>query len=404
MRIKKKLKKFSGFCLFALIILFFLSACADKKSKEEKIKHRQFAAFNEYVIENKKKNDEILLKYFENLTLEQKISQLFIENLEGCEKFRSYETVGDLNDTQDRTPLVAGGYIFFSYNIAQTRERQKAFIRSIYDYCDEHNSIYPYLAVDQEGGFVARLKKLNDDLPSNKDVAKNFTISGAYSLYENQAIQTKDLGFQMNLAPVIEVETPDNADFLDGRSFGNFQNVLNYARACVNAYENNNVSTVVKHFPGNTNTDPHSGLPEIALSKEDLENSVLPFKEILKYNPTAILMSHARTSAVDKTTPSCLSKIWVTEILRNEYNYDGLIFSDDIFMAALNDNGYPPEKAVILAIEAGVDCVMTSEKRFAKSAKILYEKAKSDSDFLNLIEKASFRVIKYKNRVGLLKI
>lgn len=400
----KKLINFIKKCFLVLTVPFFAFSCTDSQTKKELIKHKQFSEFNKYVIENKKKKDALLLEYFEYLTLEQKISQLFIINLEGNTKFRSYETVGNLNGTQNQTPLVAGGYIFFSYNIAQTREQQKAFIQSIYDYCDEYNLIYPYFAVDQEGGFVSRLKKLNDYLPSNKEVAKNFTISQAYYLYEKQAIQMKDLGFNMNLAPVIEVETNDNADFLDGRSFGNFQNVLNYARACVNAYENNNIATVVKHFPGNTNTDPHTGLPEIMLSKTDLENSVLSFKEILKYNPTAILMSHARTVAVDKTMPSCLSKIWVTEILRNEYGYEGLIFSDDIFMAALADNGYPPKKAVILAIQSGIDCIMISEKRFASSAKILYEKAKSDSEFLNLIENASFRVIKYKNKSGILKI
>ena len=79
------------------------------------------------------------------------------------------------------------------------------------------------------------------------------------------------IGFHMNLAPVIEVCTPDNEDFLDGRSFGSFEQVLNYGRACVNAYENNQIATVVKHFPGNTNTDPHTGLPEIKLSEADLK-------------------------------------------------------------------------------------------------------------------------------------
>ena len=107
-------------------------------------------------------------------------------------------------------------------------------------------------------------------------------------MYTKQAKQMKEMGFHMNLAPVIEICTEDNAEFLDGRSFGNFELVLNYGRACVNAYENNGIATVVKHFPGNTNTDPHTGLPEITLSKADLESSIRSFEEILKYNPEAI--------------------------------------------------------------------------------------------------------------------
>lgn len=399
----KKLEKIK-ICSFTLTVMLLFLSCTDKQTKLEIKKHQQFSQFNSYVIQNQKENDEKLEKYFQNLTLEQKISQMFIENLEGCTKFRSYETVGKMNSTNDDTPLVAGGYLFFSYNIAETREKQKQFIQTIYDYCDENNLIYPYLAVDQEGGYVNRLKQLNDKLPSNKEVSQNYTITQAYSLYSNQAVQMKDLGFHMNLAPVIEVETADNADFLDGRSYGTLQNVIDYGRTCVNAYENNNLATVIKHFPGNTNTDPHTGLPEITLAKEELEQSILSFKEILKYNPTAILMSHARTSAIDGNVPSCLSKVWVTDILRNEYNYEGIIFSDDIFMGALADNGYPPQKAVILAIQSGVDCIMISEKRFASSAKIVYEKAINDDDFLQRIDKASFRIIKYKYKNGLLKI
>lgn len=399
----KKLEKIK-ICSFTLTVMLLFLSCTDKQTKLEIKKHQQFSQFNSYVIQNQKENDEKLEKYFQNLTLEQKISQMFIENLEGCTKFRSYETVGKMNSTNDDTPLVAGGYLFFSYNIAETREKQKQFIQTIYDYCDENNLIYPYLAVDQEGGYVNRLKQLNDKLPSNKEVSQNCTITQAYSLYSNQAVQMKDLGFHMNLAPVIEVETADNADFLDGRSYGTLQNVIDYGRTCVNAYENNNLATVIKHFPGNTNTDPHTGLPEITFAKEELEQSILSFKEILKYNPTAILMSHARTSAIDCNVPSCLSKVWVTDILRNEYNYEGIIFSDDIFMGALADNGYPPQKAVILAIQSGVDCIMISEKRFASSAKIVYEKAINDDDFLQRIDKASFRIIKYKYKNGLLKI
>jgi beta-N-acetylhexosaminidase len=206
----------------------------------------------------------------------------------------------------------------------------------------------------------------------------------------------------MNLAPVVEVCTEDNAEFLDGRSFGDVEKVIRYGTACINAYENNGIATVLKHFPGNTNTDPHTGLPEIKLSKSELENSIISFKELVKLEPAAVLMSHARTSAIDDGVPACLSKVWVTDILRNEYGYDGLIFSDDIFMGALADNGYPPEVAACSAVEAGVDCIMISEKRFAKAGKVLYNKAKQDSDFAAKIDAAVTRIIKYKLNAGLI--
>lgn len=388
--------------LFFLIPLFFIS-CTDKQTKKEIINHQTQSNFNSYIIENQKIHQAKLIDYIKNMPLENKIAQLFIENLEGNTKFRTYENMKAITDKDDdeERPLVAGGYLFFSYNIADSVQAQKDFNNSINDFCRQNKIIPPYLAVDQEGGWVSRLKKLNTKLPSNQDVAKNNSIAQSYEIYREQALQMQSMGFHMNLAPVIEVCTPDNEDFLDGRSFGSFEQVLNYGRACVNAYENNQIATVVKHFPGNTNTDPHTGLPEIKLSEADLKESVRSFEEILKYNPSAILMSHARTSAIDPGVPACLSKVWVTDILRNTYKYQGIIFSDDIFMGALADNGYPPEKAALMAIDAGVDCIMISEKRFGKAARVIYKKAQEDSDFAKKIDQALLRILEYKEKAGL---
>lgn len=388
--------------LFFLIPLFYIS-CTDKQTKKEIINHQTQSNFNSYIIENQKIHQAKLTDYIKNMPLENKVAQLFIENLEGNTKFRTYENMKAITDKDDdeERPLVAGGYLFFSYNIADSVQAQKDFNNSINDFCRQNKIIPPYLAVDQEGGWVSRLKKLNTKLPSNQDVAKNNSIAQSYEIYREQALQMQSMGFHMNLAPVIEVCTPDNEDFLDGRSFGSFEQVLNYGRACVNAYENNQIATVVKHFPGNTNTDPHTGLPEIKLSEADLKESVRSFEEILKYNPSAILMSHARTSAIDPGVPACLSKVWVTDILRNTYKYQGIIFSDDIFMGALADNGYHPEKAALMAIDAGVDCIMISEKRFGKAARVIYKKAQEDSDFAKKIDQALLRILVYKEKAGL---
>lgn len=384
---------------FILFLLF--TSCTDEETKKEIKTHQSAASIQKYIDEVKKNRSETLELYIKRMPLEQKIAQLFIENLEGCTTFRSYETVAAMTGTNDDRPLIAGGYIFFSYNIAETRSQMQDYINSIREYCNLYDNIQPYLCVDQEGGWVSRLKKLNPKLPSNEDVAKDFDVAGTYRLYGEQAAGMKELGFDMNLAPVVEVCTDDNKEFLDGRSFGDLSQVITYGRACLNAYENNGIATVLKHFPGNTNTDPHTGLPEITLSESELKNSIESFHQLVQYNPAAVLMSHARTSAIDKGVPACLSKVWVTDILRNEYGYEGLIFSDDIFMGALADNGYPPELAAIRAVEAGIDCIMISEKRFAKAGKVLYQKAKEDATFEAKIDQAVKRIIKYKLEAGL---
>ena len=387
---------------FLLILLsFILISCTDKQTQKEIKTHAAAEQMQTYINHIKIERDAALAKYVAEMPLELKIAQMFIENLEGCTKFRSYETVGAMTGTDDSTPLVAGGYIFFSFNIAPDRTQMQTFTNSIRTYCDEYGIIQPYLCVDQEGGWVSRLKKLNPKLPSNEKVAQEFDVSQTYKLYCEQAAGMKDLGFDMNLAPVVEVCTDDNKEFLDGRSFGELAHVINYGRACINAYENNGIATVLKHFPGNTNTDPHTGLPEIKLSEVELLKSIESFRVLVQYNPAAVLMSHARTSAIDNGVPACLSKVWVTDILRNQYGYAGLIFSDDIFMGALADNGYPPEIAAISAVEAGIDCIMISEKRFAKAGKVLYKRALQDKDFARKIDEAVLRILKYKIEAGL---
>lgn len=388
--------------LAGFFVLLFFTSCTDKQTKKEIRQHAAAAQIQTYINQVKIEREEALERYVTRLPLEQKIAQLFIENLEGNTTFRSYETVGAMTGSGDQTPLIAGGYIFFSYNIADSREQMQDYIKSIREYCDLYGNLQPYLCVDQEGGWVSRLKKLNPKLPSNEQVTQNYDVSSAYRLYGEQAAGMRELGFDMNLAPVVEVCTEDNKEFLDGRSFGSLEQVTEYGRACINAYENNGIATVLKHFPGNTNTDPHTGLPEIMLSKTELTDSIESFHQLVQYKPTAVLMSHARTSAIDTGVPACLSKVWVTDILRNEYGYEGLIFSDDIFMGALADNGYPPELAAISAVEAGIDCIMISEKRFAKAGKVLYERALQDQAFAHKIDEAVIRILKYKLEAGLL--
>ena len=392
---------------FLIILILFIScqSKAENQQIKKELSTKQNATLiqNDYVQKIQNQNNQKLQNYIKNMPLEQKVAQLFIENLEGNTKFRSYETYDKITGKKEHKniPIVAGGYIYFSYNLCETPQQQINFALSIYEYCNLNNQIYPFLAIDQEGGFVNRLRKLTGGLPSQQKVSQDYSVEQAFDLYKNQAQKMHSLGFHMNIAPVIEISTDFNKEFLSDRSFGNYNQVVNYGRACINAYETNKIATVVKHFPGNTNTDPHVGLPVIELSKDELEDFILSFKTLLQYNPSCVLMSHAISSAIDNGVPACLSKVWITDILRNEYNYKGIIFSDDIFMAALAKNGYPPEKAAVMAIEAGVDCIMISEKRIAKSAKIIYQKALEDQAFKNRIDESVQRILEYKIKTGL---
>ncbi len=341
-------------------------------------------------------------EYINGISLQEKICQLFIVNLVGNDTFSPVEKMNAICPSDDSW-IVPGGFLFFGYNLSDTEQGVISFTDSIYKYSKNNNKIPPFLSADQEGGKVNRLRNLSGTLPSPKDVSTYYTKEEASLLFNLQAIQMNRLGFNLNLAPVVEVSTVSNQDFLGDRSFGSFEQVVSYSGSFIKSFENNRVGTVLKHFPGNSNTDPHIGLPVITLDKEELMESLESFRQLIKYNPSGILMSHAITTQIDNGKPACLSKIWVTDILRNQFNYKGIIFSDDIFMGALADNNYPPEIAVVMAVEAGIDCIMVSEKRIASAAKVLYEKALEDSGFEQKLTESLKRIIQFKLKTGILE-
>ncbi|MBR5934218.1 MAG: glycoside hydrolase family 3 protein [Treponema sp.] len=344
-------------------------------------------------------SDKVIKAFIEKLSLEEKISQLFLINLENDDKFLSveyYEKDGE------RKTLIPGGYIFFSYNIADNIEQIMGFTDSIIKHAENQGSIIPYLCVDAEGGYVNRLRTVAGPLAENERVSACLTPEQSYELYSYYAKQMNSLGFNLNLAPVSEICSEKNKDFLNGRSYGVKDKVIDYSVNCVNAYQHNKVAAILKHFPGNTNVDPHIGLPKIDMSQDEFLEITQTFSEIIdRSKPAGILMSHAVVPDFD-SHPSCLSEYWVTEILRETLNYDGLIFSDDIFMGALLQNGYSPEKACRLAVESGINCIMISQKTFKKWMNIFVKICNDDAEFTKKIEESLYRIIKFKLEYGVM--
>ncbi|MBR6153301.1 MAG: glycoside hydrolase family 3 protein [Treponema sp.] len=342
--------------------------------------------------------DACLEEYLDSLPPEQAISQIFLVNIQGNEKYSAVEW------NADGKPLVPGGALFFAYNLGDTIEDTVSFVSSIEKYCIDNSLLRPYLAVDQEGGLVNRLRSLSSTLPSAQKISEMLTPAQAAKLYSIQARQMRAIGFDMNLAPVAESLSEENKDFLDTRSYGDIPHSIVYTMAAVNAYQSNGINAVLKHFPGNTSVDPHTGLPEIDYDESRIEYEFLiPFYFILSSKPSSVLMSHARVPSVD-SSPACLSRVWVTDKLKTQLGFDGLVISDDIFMGALADNGYPPEKAAIQAIEAGVHVIMLSEKLFGKVAENLMDHAAKDKNFYMNLRKAEKKVLEYKLNAGILKI
>lgn len=393
--------------LFLILSLVFFISCSkvDTQSKEdavgETVPTEQMIQEQE-TLERQQKESLAIQSYVQGLDPIHRYSQLFLVNLEGNLDFYPVESLQW--EEKEEQPLVPGGYIFFSYNVAKTPREVAGFTASIQSFCQEQDFVPPLLTVDQEGGMVNRLRDITSSLPSAQSVAQTMSVAEAQQLYFLQAVQMRQLGFHLNLAPVAEATSIYNQEFLDTRSYGDLSVMEGYVAAAICGFQQAGLGAVAKHFPGNTNDDPHTGLPEIPLNQEELQELYLePFRRILeKGEPWGLLMSHARTSAHDPENPACLSHFWVTKKVREGFGYQGLIFSDDIFMAALEKNGFPPERAVVMAIEAGVDVIMLSEKKFGSVLKLLLNKSQEDPEFKSLLDASVERILLAKVRAGLM--
>lgn len=326
----------------------------------------------------------------------EKISQIFLVNVEGNETFYPVEFL------EDGAAVVPGGIILFSYNIGDSKEQLKNYISSINAFYKKNKSPLPFIALDQEGGEVNRLKKITSHLPSEKIISVNYTLQEAKSIYSNQAVQMKELGVTMNLAPVAEAEIESNKLFLGTRTFGSVPKSVAYSMVCVRAYEENGIASVAKHFPGNANSDPHTGSVEITLSSSEVfKNFIFPFALILKSNPSCVLVSHAKINSLDEN-PACMSSFWIKEILQSRLGFEGLVMSDDIFMGAISDS--PPEQVAANAIISGVDVIMLSEKKFLSIAKSLLNLAADDKFFATRLCEAEKKVLDFKLKKRIIKI
>ncbi len=282
-----------------------------------------------------------------NLTLKQKIAQMFITGFVGT-SFRF---------SKNFTELVKnglGGVIFFSYNIESEKQ-----IKQLISDISQTACIPMFYSIDQEGGRVERTEKIHN---GKKYLSANPAYRMGLSYLQNQtkeiALELKGYGFNMNFAPVLDVNTNQNNPIIGERAFSsNTDEVITAANVVIKEYAKYGIITVGKHFPGHgdASTDSHKTLPIIDLSKEDLiQNHIRPFKEAIKIGLPAIMAAHVLYPALEEEqTPASISKKIINDLLINELEFNGVIITDDMEMNGIK--GYTRLEACIKAINAGVN-------------------------------------------------
>ncbi len=282
------------------------------------------------------------------LTLEEKIAQMFIIPFSSYKESDSYKTVG--------------GFILFSSDLKNlSKDRVIAKISNRQDKA----KINYIMTLDEEGGTVTRLsynpKLINTKILSPRAYYNEGGIDKVLEIEEMKDRLLLDLGFNLNLAPVADIST-NPKDFMYDRSIGlNPTETGNYIVKVTNIAQELNFSTCLKHFPGyGPNGDTHRietiDNRELSYLKE---NDLIPFQMGIEAGTPFILISHNIIATVDRSYPASLSKS-VIDILKNDYNYTGLIVSDDLTMDALDSYNTNNELST-LAINAGNDLLITKQ-------------------------------------------
>lgn len=297
-----------------------------------------------------------------DMTLAQKVGQLFI-----CYPEQLLPGRGDITAMSDALDAAiaqypVGGFILFSVNIRSPNQLQ-ALNRSLADACD----IPPFLCVDEEGGWVARLANHEAfDLPRYQNAAAvgaSGNPAAAQEMGRTIGVYLREYGFNVNFAPVADVNTNPSNPVIGTRAFSDQPEVAaRMAAAFAAGLREEGICATFKHFPGHgdTNQDSHTGLAVSYRSREELESCEwLPFREATALD--LVMTAHvALPEITGDMTPSTLSPQVVTGILREDLMFEGLIVTDAMGMGAIVDICGSGEAAV-MALKAGCDIILIPE-------------------------------------------
>lgn len=218
------------------------------------------------------------------------------------------------------------------------------------------------ISIDQEGGKVERLKKAHGFTHTQSASAiALLPLQDARKEYMQLSKGLKELGINMNFAPVVDLAiNPKNKVIYQlQRSYSNSsENVVKYASSFMDALREQNIISVLKHFPGHGSSldDSHKGLVDVTHTWSELE--LEPYKQLIQFKDIPMIMTaHVFNDHLDKEYPATLSYLVNTKLLRDEMGFKGVVISDDLQMNAIRKH-YDLKKTVTLAINSGVDILL----------------------------------------------
>ncbi|MCD8241431.1 MAG: DUF3221 domain-containing protein [Lachnospiraceae bacterium] len=335
------------------------------------------------------------------MSLEEQIYQMFIVTPEQITGVSIATRAGSATEEALQTYPV-GGLVYFADNIV-TREQCSEMIANSQSY----SKIGLFIAVDEEGGSVARIGNNSamgtTSFPSMKTIGDTGDTQKAWNVGYTIGTEIRELGFNLDFAPVADVDSNPDNPVIGDRSFGtDAARVSEMVSAAVRGFQESDVLSTLKHFPGHgdTATDSHEGYTELNKTLEELyQVEFVPFQGGIAAGADFVMVGHISVPQVTgDDMPASLSGTMI-DILKNDLDFKGLVITDSMQMEAITDR-WSSGEAAVLAVQAGVDVILMPENLEEAVAGIL-DAVESGELPEERIEESVQKILETKIRAGI---
>ncbi|MCK9163391.1 MAG: glycoside hydrolase family 3 N-terminal domain-containing protein [Bacteroidales bacterium] len=347
----------------------------------------------------------------EDKALREKISQMLIIGFRGM----SLDSSKEIYDLIAKEKI--GGIILFDYDVPSKKSKRNIEnpdqLRKLCSELQNLGNNHLFISIDQEGGKVSRLKEKYGFSPS---VSQQYLGENNNSLLTKEwasrsARNLKSLGINLNFSPSVDVNINPDCPIIGKleRSFSQDpQTVIKHAKIVIEEHNKQGIVTTIKHFPGHgsSRSDTHKGIADITNTYDKRE--LIPFKELIEEGCVEMVMtSHVFNSAFDSLYPSTMSYNTLTNMLKVQMGFKGIIVSDDMAMGAIAKE-YDLETCLDKAINAGVDMFIFSnngEKYDTeigyKAIETIFQLVKQGKVAESRINNSYAKILKLKSKIGL---
>ena len=288
-----------------------------------------------------------------DFSLEQMAGQRLMVGFEGTELNRDLEFLIDT--------IKVGGIVLFARNL-ENPEQIRHLCDSIHEYARSSGQPPLFIAIDQEGGQVARLRKPFTQFPGN---SKMKDIKDAKYFARVTAKELKGVGINMNLAPVMDVAPEGINSVMAERSFGcDTIRVSELGATVIGNLQKRNIMSVAKHFPGigRTTLDSHLDMPNLDIDINEMASTdLVPFEAAISKDVAGIMLSHIRYKKIDPEWPASLSVSIAKDLLRSRMNFGGVVMTDDLDMGAIRKH-YDIQSVIWQMVTADIDIALICHK------------------------------------------